>query len=69
MSDVFQDELPFLGIQSCPAFVREPEGNGYAEQFIRTLKEQLLWLRTFITAEDLRVARSSSRRHPSEAAA
>jgi transposase InsO family protein len=36
--------------------VREPEGNGCAERFIRTLKEQLLWLRTFATVEDLRVA-------------
>ncbi len=29
------------------AFVRAPEGNGCAERFIRTLKENLLWLRTF----------------------
>lgn len=42
MSDHFQDELHFLGVVSSPAFVREPEGNGCAERFIRTLKEQLL---------------------------
>ena len=30
-----------------PAFVRAPEGNGRAERFIRTLKENLLWVRTF----------------------
>ena len=56
MSDYFQDELKFLGIDSSPAFVREPEGNGVAERFIRTLKEQLLWVRTFDTVEELRVA-------------
>jgi putative transposase len=56
VSDYFQDELRFLGIESSPAFVREPEGNGVAERFIRTLKEQLLWVRTFDTVEDLRQA-------------
>jgi putative transposase len=56
MSDVFQEELRFLGITSSPAFVREPEGNGCAERFIRTLKEQLLWLERFASVEDLRLA-------------
>ena len=46
----------FLGITSSPAFVREPEGNGVAERFIRTVKEQLLWVRMFDTVEELRVA-------------
>jgi hypothetical protein len=31
--------------------VREPQGNGVAERFIRTLKENLLWVRTFDTIE------------------
>src|SRR4051794_14551423 len=56
MSDAFQQELAFLGIESSPAFVRAPEGNGCAERFIRTLKENLLWLRTFDTVEELRQA-------------
>ena len=56
VSDYLQDELKFLGIESSPAFVREPEGNGVAERFIRTLKEQLLWVRTFDTVEELRLA-------------
>jgi transposase InsO family protein len=56
VSDYFQDELKFLGITSSPAFVREPEGNGVAERFIRTLKEQLLWVQTFDTVEELRLA-------------
>lgn len=53
---VFQDELTFLGTASSPALVREPEGNGRAERFIRTLKEQLLWVRAFDTVEELRLA-------------
>lgn len=56
MSDHFQKELKFLGMESSPAFVRAPEGNGCAERFIRTLKENLLWLRTFETIEELRQA-------------
>jgi putative transposase len=56
MSDAFQNELTFLGIESSPAFVRAPEGNGCAERFIRTLKENLLWVQTFNTVEDLRRA-------------
>ena len=39
MSDDFQNELAFLGIESSPAFVREPDGNGCIERFFRTLKE------------------------------
>ena len=30
--------------------------NGCAERFIRTLKENLLWVRTFATVEELRLA-------------
>jgi putative transposase len=56
MSDHFQKEIAFLGIESSPAFVRAPEGNGCAERFIRTLKENLLWVRTFETIEELRQA-------------
>jgi transposase InsO family protein len=44
LSDAFQGELAFLGIESSPAFVRAPEGNGCVERFIRTLKENLLWM-------------------------
>jgi len=56
MSDHFQQELRFLGMESSPAFVREPEGNGCIERFFRTLKEQLLWVRHFQDLEELEVA-------------
>jgi putative transposase len=56
VADDYQAELDFLGIESSPAFVREPEGNGCVERFIRTLKENLLWVRRFATIEELRQA-------------
>jgi transposase InsO family protein len=54
LADDFQDEIEFLGIESSTAFVRQPAGNGVAERVIRTLKEQLLWVRYFPTVEALR---------------
>jgi putative transposase len=56
VADDYQRELAFLGIASSPAFVREPEGNGCVERFIRILKENLLWVRRFDTIEELRLA-------------
>ena len=47
MSDDFQNEIRFLGIESSPAFVRGIEGDGCIERFFKTLKEQLLWVRHF----------------------
>jgi putative transposase len=64
MSDDFQAELAFLGLKSSPSFVREPEGNGVAERFIRTLKENLLWIRVFDSvAEFLGALREFRRRY------
>ncbi len=51
-----QAELKFLGIRSTPAFGAEPERNGVAERFIRTLKEPLLWVETFASVEALNEA-------------
>ena len=53
LADDFQQEVAFFGIESSPSFVREPEGNGVAERFIRTLKENVLWVRSFDTIEEL----------------
>ena len=36
--------------------MREPEGKGVAARFIRTVKENLLWARSFETIEELRFA-------------
>ncbi len=35
--------------------MRLPEGNGCADHSIRTLKKNLLWVRTFRTVEELRL--------------
>jgi putative transposase len=56
MSDDYQAEIVFLGMESSPSLVRQPECNGCVERFIRTLKEQLLWVRTFQNVEELRGA-------------
>ena len=56
MSGDFQNEVHFLGMESSPAFVRQPEGNGCIERFFRTLKEQLLWVRRFRDLDELRDA-------------
>jgi len=56
MSDDFQNEIRFLGIESSPAFVRQPEGNGCIERFFRTLKEQMLWVRRFRDLDELAAA-------------
>ena len=66
MSDDFQRELTFLGMTSSPSFVREPEGNGVAERFIRTLKENLLWVRHFATVAELVEALREFRRRYNE---
>jgi transposase InsO family protein len=66
MSGDFQDEIKCLGIETSPSFVQEPQGNGVAERFIRTLKENLLWVRTFDTIEELRAALVEFARHYNE---
>ena len=54
ISEEFQSEIAFFGIESSRSFVRQPQGNGVAERFIRTLKEQLLHGRVFARLQDLR---------------
>jgi transposase InsO family protein len=63
MSDMFQRELAFLGMESSPVFVRTPEGNGCAERcilylliswfFLGASPEKLLWVRTFAEVLEL----------------
>ncbi len=66
MSDDFQAEIAFLGMESSPSFVRQPEGNGCIERFFRTLKEQLLWLRRFRNLDELRDALTEFRQRYNE---
>ena len=48
----FQAEIACLGIRSTPAYVGEPECKGVAERFIRTLKEECVYLHDFETLEE-----------------
>ena len=50
----FQAEIQWLGIRSTPAYVGEPECNGVAERFIRTLKEECIYLHDFETLKEAR---------------
>lgn len=55
-SDHFLEQVRYWGIAPSFAFVGEPQTNGVAERFIRTLKEQAIHGRTFETIDDLRAA-------------
>jgi len=46
-SHVFEGETRWLGIELSHSFVAEPECNGVAERFMRTIKEECLWLFDF----------------------
>jgi transposase InsO family protein len=56
LSDHFVNQLRFWGMAPSFAFVAEPETNGVAERFIRTLKEQVIYGRTYRTAAEVRAA-------------
>lgn len=55
-SDAFRRELRYWGIQESFAYVGEPETNGVAERFFRTLKEQAVYGRRFDTVAELSAA-------------
>jgi len=52
----FLGSIAWLGLTDDAAYIGEPETNGCAERFIRTLKEQCLWAELHDTVEDLRQA-------------
>jgi putative transposase len=52
----FLGSLGWLGIADDAAFLGEPETNGCAERWIRTLKEQCLWAERHDTVDQLRQA-------------
>jgi putative transposase len=52
----FTGSLAWLGISDDPAFLGEPETNGCAERWIRTLKDQCLWVQRYDTTGELRQA-------------
>ena len=55
-SQHFRGQAAFWGLTISHAFVAQPQGNGIAERFIRTLKEQAIYGRIFRNAEEVRQA-------------
>ena len=50
----FLGEVRWLGIRPSPSYVGEPECNGIMERWIRTLKEECLYLHDFATLDEAR---------------
>jgi transposase InsO family protein len=56
LSDHFQNQIKFWGIAPSFAFLEQPQTNGVAERFFRTLKEQVIYGEVFRTAAEVRQA-------------
>ena len=56
LSDHFVNQVRFWGIKPSFAFVEEPQTNGVAERFNRTLKEQVIYGAIFRNVEEVRAA-------------
>ena len=56
LSDHFLNQLRYWGIRPSFGFVEEPETNGVAERFNRTLKEQAIHGRIFRNLDEVRAA-------------
>lgn len=48
----FGKELKFLGIADSPAYVAEPQTNGVAERFMKTLKDECIYMHRFKNVEE-----------------
>jgi putative transposase len=55
-SDDLREQIRFWGIAPSYAFVAEPQTNGVAERFNRTMKEQAIHGRIFNNLEEVRAA-------------
>lgn len=55
-SDYFLQQVRYWGVESSFGLVRQPETNGVAERFHRTLKEQVIEGRVFNTVDEVRRA-------------
>jgi hypothetical protein len=53
---IFLNQVKFCGIAPSFAFVAEPQTNGVADRFNRTLKEQVIHGRLFRNLEEVRAA-------------
>jgi transposase InsO family protein len=55
-SDYFLQQIHYFGIEDSFGLVKQPETNGVAERFHRTLKEQIIEGRIFKNADEVREA-------------
>jgi transposase InsO family protein len=56
LSDHLTNQVRFWGIEPSYAFLEEPQTNGVAERFNRTLKEQIVYGRVYRNLEEFRAA-------------
>jgi putative transposase len=56
VSEHFRNQVRFWGIEASYAFIEQPQTNGVAERFFRTLKEQIICGRIYRTVAELRAA-------------
>jgi transposase InsO family protein len=52
IADAWINEVKWLGCTISPSYVGEPQCNGVAERFMRTLKEQCIYLHQFASLEE-----------------
>jgi len=56
VSDHFRNQVRFWGVEASYAFIEQPQTNGVAERFFRTLKEQIIYGRIYRTVAEVREA-------------
>lgn len=56
LSEHFQGQIKWWGLTPSFAFLEQPQTNGVAERFFRTLKEQIIYGRVYDSVDDLREA-------------
>jgi putative transposase len=56
ISDHFRNQVRFWGVEASYAFIEQPECNGVAERFFKTMKEQIIYGRIYRTVAEVRTA-------------
>jgi len=56
VSEHFRNQVRFWGVTASYAFIEQPQTNGVAERFFRTLKEQIVYGRIYRTVAEVREA-------------
>lgn len=56
VSEHFRNQVRFWGVEASYAFIEQPQTNGVAERFFKTLKEQIIHGRIYRTVAEVREA-------------